>query len=100
MNQQNTDNVTQDVSMKQKIFLPYSETLLQEGQQPPGELVPYQLAYQCVRLLDGTYDEMGDCVASNPTPQSVEDDRLAPIEERAWSSPIFVNQPRTSVAAR
>lgn len=42
-------------------------------------------------LLDCTYDEMGDCVAINPTPQSVEDDRLAPIEERAWSSPIFVN---------
>ena len=42
-------------------------------------------------LLDCTYDEIGDCVAINPTPQSVEDDRLAPIEERAWSSPIFVN---------
>ncbi|MEM9624437.1 MAG: hypothetical protein AAF993_22545 [Pseudomonadota bacterium] len=42
--------------MNQKIFIPFSEALLQQGQQPPGELVPYQLAYQCVRLLDGTYD--------------------------------------------
>jgi hypothetical protein len=42
--------------MKQKIFVPFSEELLAAAGSPLGELVPYQLEYRCVRLLDGTYD--------------------------------------------
>ncbi len=42
--------------MTDKIFLPFSEELLAAAGNPPGELVPFQLEYRCVRLLDGTYD--------------------------------------------
>ena len=39
-----------------KLFVPFSEELLAAAGSPLGELVPFQLEYQCVRLLDGTYD--------------------------------------------
>ena len=44
--------------------------------------------------LSCTYDDRGRCVEVNPCfdrPSS--DDCLSETEERAWSSPIFVNQP-------
>ncbi len=46
-------------------------------------------------------DETGRCVQVDPCfGRPADDECLAQTEERAWSSPIFVNQPRTSVAAR
>ena len=46
-------------------------------------------------------DENGRCVQVDPCFGREEDDEcLAQTEERAWSSPIFVNQPRTAVAVR
>ncbi len=42
--------------MSDKIFIPFTEALVEDGATPPGDLVPYQMAYRCVRLLDGTYD--------------------------------------------
>jgi hypothetical protein len=46
-------------------------------------------------------DETGRCVQVDPCFGREDDDEcLAQTEERAWSSPIFVSRPRTSVAAR
>ncbi len=46
-------------------------------------------------------DETGACVQVDPCFGREDDDEcLAQTEERAWSSPIFVNQPRPSVVAR
>ena len=44
------------MNTKNKMFVPFSEELLAAAGSPLGELVPYQLEYRCVRLLDGTYD--------------------------------------------
>jgi hypothetical protein len=38
------------------MFVPFSEDLLAAAGSPLGELVPFQLEYRCVRLLDGTYE--------------------------------------------
>lgn len=42
--------------MDDKIFIPFSEELLAAAGSPLGELVPYQMEYRCVRLLDGTFE--------------------------------------------
>jgi len=57
MKQSEMDNVSQeDMQADSKVFIPFSEDLLAAAGSPLGELVPYQLEYRCVRLLDGTYD--------------------------------------------
>ena len=33
-----------------KVFVPFSEALIAETGIPVGELVPFQLEYQCLRL--------------------------------------------------
>lgn len=38
-----------------QVFVPFSEPLV-AAVGALGELVPFQLEYKCVRLLDGTYD--------------------------------------------
>ena len=43
-------------SNKNRMFVPFSEDLLAAAGSPLGELVPFQLEYRCVRLLDGTYE--------------------------------------------
>ncbi len=42
--------------LQDKVFVPFSEDLLASTGSPLGELVPFQLEYRCVRLLDGTYE--------------------------------------------
>jgi hypothetical protein len=44
--------------------------------------------------LGCTYDEAGRCVEVSPCKDRPDDDCLAETEERAWSSPIFVDRPR------
>ena len=46
----------QDSPARQTVFVPFSEALLGAAGTELGELVPYQLDYKCVRLLDGTYE--------------------------------------------
>jgi len=46
--------------MNEKMFVPFSEELLAATGSPLGDLVPFQLEYRCVRLLDGTFDFSGD----------------------------------------
>jgi hypothetical protein len=46
----------QDSPARQTVFVPFSEALLCAAGNELGELVPYQLDYKCVRLLDGTYE--------------------------------------------
>ena len=45
--------------MNEKMFVPFSEELLAATGSPLGDLVPFQLEYRCVRLLDGTFDFSG-----------------------------------------
>ncbi len=53
MRNQNSNNENNSTG---KIFVPFSEDLLATTGTPLGELVPFQLEYRCVRLLDGTYE--------------------------------------------
>lgn len=46
-----------------KVFIPFSEALLEESGFPAGELVPFQLEYECWRHLG----ESGDCESAAPT---------------------------------
>jgi len=39
-----------------KLFVPFSEAVLAAAGTTLGDLVPFQLEYNCVRLLDGTYE--------------------------------------------
>jgi hypothetical protein len=57
-----------------KLFVPFSEELLERIGSPLGELVPFHLEYQCVRLLDNGDEEVIDaetverelaCIAAN-----------------------------------
>ena len=53
----------QTQSAQGKVFVPHSESL-QQKTGVLGELVPFQLDYVCVRLLDGTYSFCAE--AANP----------------------------------
>jgi len=53
-----------------KVFVPFSEELLAATGSPLGELVPYQIDYQCIRLLDGTY-EFSNLVSFDANPQKM-----------------------------
>ena len=69
--------------MKQKIFVPFSEELLAAAGSPLGELVPYQLEYRCVRLLDGSYDfTAGICTQKAPQPVSPKPDLPNPLLQK------------------
>ena len=39
-----------------KVFIPFSEALLEESGFPAGELVPFQLEYECWRHLGESED--------------------------------------------
>ena len=49
-----TTHATQNDQTSRKVFVPHSEAL-QNNAGVLGELVPFKLEYECVRLLDGTY---------------------------------------------
>lgn len=48
-------NIESKTTSSNPVFVPFSEELLAELGSI-GELVPFQLEYQCLRLKDGTYD--------------------------------------------
>ena len=51
-----SDQPSDQNRLQDKVFVPFSEDLLASAGSPLGELVPFQLEYRCVRLLDGTYE--------------------------------------------
>ncbi len=56
-NNNQSTNIQSTVNKKtERMFVPFSEDLLAAAGSPLGELVPFQLEYRCVRLLDGTYE--------------------------------------------
>ena len=60
-------------NVTERLFVPFSEELMAANGLPPGELVPYQRSYRCVRLLDGTYEfEMShEAAPALPTRESI-----------------------------
>ena len=46
---------TVSAEVKDRVFVPFYEDLPEE-MVAIGDLVPYQLAYRCLRLKDGTYE--------------------------------------------
>ena len=55
--------------MDDKIFIPFSEDLLADVGSPPGELVPYELNYRCLRLPNGVYEFTMEPAAEFPRDQ-------------------------------
>lgn len=55
--------------MDDKIFIPFSEDLLAAVGSPPGELVPYELNYRCLRLPNGVYEFTMEPAAEFPRDQ-------------------------------
>ncbi len=45
-----------EMSAANSLFIPFSEELMAATGGPPGDLVPYQRSFRCVRLFDGTYE--------------------------------------------
>ena len=56
--------------MDDKIFIPFSEDLLAAVGSPPGELVPYELNYRCLRLPNGVYEFTMEGAAELPRDQA------------------------------
>ena len=56
-----------------KVFIPFSEALVDESGFPAGELVPFQLEYECWRHLGESADcECATATSGQGTAQTVE----------------------------
>ncbi len=51
--------MTREINQTDEVFVPYDESMssqLTDELLLNGRLVPFQLNYRCVRLLDGTFE--------------------------------------------